>query len=98
MLAGIGTPRNCVEIQNGKIIDITGKDVDDEYRKGVELALEMIKDQKIDLVILQSRSPTCGVHQIYDGTFSGKLIDGQGLFAKELIKRGYKVIDAEEFK
>lgn len=55
-------------------------------------------DMEIDLVILQSRSPTCGVNRIYDGSFTGKLIDGQGLFAQALIKAGYKVLNSENFK
>ena len=56
----------------------------------------LIVQQEIDLVILQSRSPTCGVNQIYDGSFTGKLIPGMGLFAKALKQRGYNVIDVEE--
>ena len=60
------------------------------------LALERISNQNIDLAILQSRSPTCGVNEIYDGTFTGTLIPGQGLFAKALMDRGIKVIDAED--
>ena len=43
------------------------------------MALEQIKDMDIDLAILQSRSPTCGVRQIYDGTFTGRKIDGMGI-------------------
>ena len=71
--------------------------MDEEYHRGIDLALEKIKDEKIDLAILQSRSPTCGVHKIYDGSFSGVLIKGQGLFAKELIRKGLKVMDSEDF-
>ena len=56
----------------------------------------LIVQQEIDLVILQSRSPTCGVNQIYDGSFTGKLISGMGFFAKALKQRGYNVIDVEE--
>ena len=97
MLSGLGTPRNCAEIVDGKILDILGNDVDEEYHRGIDLALEKIKDEKIDLAILQSRSPTCGVHKIYDGSFSGVLIKGQGLFAKELIRKGLKVMDSEDF-
>ena len=52
-----------------------------------------MKEQKIDLVILQSRSPSCGVNAIYDGSFSGKLISGRGVFADLLQKNGIKVID-----
>ena len=58
--------------------------------------MEKIKDEDINFVILQSRSPTCGVNQIYDGSFSGKLIRGRGIFAKALIDAGYDVIDSED--
>jgi uncharacterized protein YbbK (DUF523 family) len=98
MLAQLGIPRNCAEIANGKVIDIMGKNVDKDYRRGVDLALRKVQNEQIDLAILQSRSPTCGVHQIYDGSFSGTLIQGQGLFAKALISRGFKVLDADEFQ
>ena len=92
VLAGMKIPRPCAEIVNGRVVDETGNDVSLEYDKAVSIALS----KNIDLVILQSRSPTCGVNQIYDGSFTGKLIGGMGLFAKELKQRGYKVIDVEE--
>ncbi|MBV7275646.1 DUF523 domain-containing protein [Clostridium sp. PL3] len=96
MLVGMSIPRASAEIVNGCVTEVNGKNVDKEYRKGVELALEKIKNEDIDLVILQSRSPTCGVNRIYDGSFTGKLIEGQGLFAKALINAGYRVIDSED--
>lgn len=96
VLAGMSIPRPRVEILNGKLIDEFGNDVDEKYRNGVAEALKQIEGQDIDLAILQSRSPTCGVKQIYDGTFSGKLLDGQGVLAEALIKAGYKVIDLED--
>ena len=96
VLAGMKIPRSCAEIVNGRVVDENGNDVSSEYDKAVSIALSKIKNENIDLVILQSRSPTCGVNQIYDGSFTGKLISGMGLFAKELKQRGYKVIDVEE--
>lgn len=96
VLAGMSIPRPRVEILNGKLIDEFGNDVDEKYRNGVAKALKQIEGQDIDLAILQSRSPTCGVKQIYDGTFSGKLLDGQGVLAEALIKAGYKVMDLED--
>ncbi len=95
-LGNMGTPRPCAEIVDGVVMDEHGKNVDAEYRNAVALALEKIKDEEFDLVILQSRSPTCGVNRIYDGTFSGKLIPGRGLFAQVLVQRGYTVVDAED--
>ena len=96
MLANMDTPRNCAEIVNGVIYDNLGVNVHEDYRRAVEIALKKIEHEDIELAILQSRSPTCGVNQIYDGTFSGNLIEGRGLFADALIKLGYHVIDAED--
>ena len=96
VLAGMKIPRSCAEIVDGRVVDENGNDVSLEYDKAVAVALSKIQNEEIDLVILQSRSPTCGVNQIYDGSFTGKLIGGMGLFAKELKQRGYKVIDVEE--
>ncbi|WP_018213528.1 DUF523 domain-containing protein [Desulfitobacterium hafniense] len=97
IMAGMGTPRACAEMVAGKIRDENGADVDALYRKGVALALRAIKDEEIDFAILQSRSPTCGVRTIYDGSFTGKLIAGQGLFAQALRDAGYQVMDAGDF-
>lgn len=98
ILANMPIPRPSAEIVNGVVMNDLGNNVDSDYKRAVALALEKIEGQRIDLVILQSRSPTCGVNNIYDGTFSGKLISGQGLFARALIAKGYHVIDAEDFK
>ena len=96
VLADMKIPRSCAEIVDGRVVDENGNDVSLEYNKAVAVALSKIQNEEIDLVILQSRSPTCGVNQIYDGSFTGKLIPGMGLFAKALKQRGYNVIDVEE--
>ena len=96
VLADMKSPRSCAEIVAGRVVDENGNEVSLEYDKAVAVALSKIQNEEIDLVILQSRSPTCGVNQIYDGSFTGKLIPGMGLFAKALKQRGYNVIDVEE--
>lgn len=96
VLAGLGIPRTPVEIVSGQLMDRDGNSVDARLRLAVEQLLESIKGQKIDLAILQSRSPTCGVNQVYDGTFTGKLIAGSGIFAQALKAAGYRVLDAED--
>ena len=73
-----------------------GSSVDAEFRKGAQLSLKKVKDAGAELVILQSRSPSCGVRSIYDGTFSGTIISGQGVFAKLLIENDIKVLDVSE--
>ena len=96
MMAGMGCPRNPIEIVDGVLTDCHGKNVDSLIRKSVMEIMERIRDEEIQCAILQSRSPTCGVNQVYDGTFSGKLIPGSGVFAKSLMDAGYLVIDGED--
>ena len=96
VLGGLSTPREPAEIVNGRVSHKDGTSVDKEFRQGAETALRIVKEQEIDLVILQARSPSCGVNTIYDGSFSGKIIPGQGVFAELLKKNGIKVIDAED--
>ena len=96
MMAGMGCPRNPIEIVDGVLTDCHGKNVDSLIRKSVMEIMERIRDEEIQCAVLQSRSPTCGVNQVYDGTFSGKLIPGSGVFAKSLMDAGYRVIDGED--
>ena len=96
IMAGMGCPRNPIEIVDGVLTDCHGKNVDSLIRKSVMEIMERIRDEEIQCAILQSRSPTCGVNQVYDGTFSGKLIPGSGVFAKSLMDAGYLVIDVED--
>ncbi|MDD3224789.1 MAG: DUF523 domain-containing protein [Clostridium sp.] len=98
MLAEMSIPRASAEIVDGCVTECNGRNVHEAYEKGVELALDKIKYENIDLAILQSRSPTCGVNKIYDGKFNGRLIKGSGLFATALIGRGYKVMDSEDIR
>lgn len=95
-LGGLSTPRLPAEIVAGLVTNKEGVSVDNEFRKGAQEALAVALENKVDLAILQSRSPSCGVKEIYDGSFSGKKIKGQGVFAKLLSARGIKVLDAED--
>ena len=95
-LAGLGTPRVPMEIVNGVLINRDGVNVDEPVRNAVAKILEDLRGQDIQCAILKSRSPTCGVHQVYDGTFSGTLIDGAGTLAQALLDAGYTVLDNEE--
>lgn len=96
VLGGLPTPRDPSEIVDGVVTNCKGVNVDRQFRNGAEKALQIAKDHRADLVILQSRSPSCGVGKIYDGTFTGKLIPGQGVFAELLQKNGFRVMDCEE--
>ena len=96
MMAGMGCPRTPIEIVDGVLMDRNGNNVDESMREAVAQAMELIRKENIQCAVLQSRSPTCGVNQIYDGSFSGKLIKGSGVLAQALKAAGYQVIDAED--
>ena len=96
VMGGLPTPRVPAEIVDGVVMSKAGVNVDREYRLGAEKALEIAKREKIDLAILQPRSPSCGVTEIYDGTFTGRRIPGQGVTAALLIEHGFRVIDADD--
>lgn len=96
VLGGLPIPRSSCEIVDGVVLNKDGKSFDDEYHKGADRALQIAKKENVDLMVLQSRSPSCGVNQIYDGTFSGNKIKGHGVFATLAINEGYKVIDIED--
>ena len=94
--AGMGIPRTPVEIVDGEVRDAQGNSYDRQLRQAVAEILEGIRPLEIDCAVLQSRSPTCGVNQIYDGTFSRTRIAGSGVLAQALKDAGYRVIDGED--
>ncbi|MGI6188404.1 MAG: DUF523 domain-containing protein [Clostridiales bacterium] len=101
-LGGLPTPRIPVEIKGGSAEDVLkgtavvirkdGTDVTSNFIKGAIEVLRFCKDNGIELAILKSRSPSCGKGSIYDGTFSGRLIDGDGIAAYMLMDNGIHVI------
>lgn len=95
-LAGLGVPRTPIEIVDGVLMDRNGNCVDGAVRQAVDKILETIRGEEIDCAVLKSRSPTCGVKQVYDGTFSGRLVDGSGVLAQALREAGYVTIDGED--
>lgn len=96
VLAGLPTPREPVELVNEDVLDKKGNCYTDLFESGVRRCMDKIAGKPIDLAILQSRSPSCGVNQIYDGSFSGKKIADSGLFARQLKASGYQVLDVED--
>lgn len=98
VLAGLGIPRIPIEIRDGKVIRRDGAEVDEVIRAAVAQILEQMKNEDIECAVLKARSPTCGVKQVYDGSFTGKLVDGAGILAQALKNAGYIVIDNEELE
>ncbi|MCR4707528.1 MAG: DUF523 domain-containing protein [Clostridiales bacterium] len=94
VMGGLPTPRVPSEIRRGIVVNRDGANVDREFRRGAELVLELAQKERPDLIILQPRSPSCGVSQHYDGSFTGKLTEGPGVTAELLMKHGFRVMDA----
>lgn len=95
-LGGLLTPREPAEQKGNKVFTKSGKDVTAEFRKGAEEVLRIAKLHNAKEAILKQKSPSCGCGMIYDGTFSGKLIKGDGVTAALLKKNGIKVRTEEE--
>lgn len=95
-MGGLPTPRVPSEIVDGVVTARDGRNVDKEFRAGAVKCLEIAERERPDLIILQSRSPSCGVKQRYDGTFSGKLVDEPGVTAELLMKNGFRCVDIED--
>ena len=72
MLGGLESPRQPCEIVDGVVMNRNGESVDSAFRRGAEAALRIATEQRVDCAVLQSRSPSCGVNEIYDGTFTGR--------------------------
>lgn len=98
VMGGLPTPRDPSEITRGRVMTNKGKDVTEEFTRGARLALERALNEGVDLAILQPRSPSCGVKEIYDGSFSARLVPGQGIFASLLTKEGIPTLDSDELE
>ena len=95
-MGGLPTPRVPAEIRDGVVTAKDGRIVDAEFRAGAAKCLETAVKEQPDLIILQSRSPSCGVKERYDGSFSGKLTEGAGVTAQLLMENDFRVIDVED--
>lgn len=95
-LGGLPTPRIPSEIKDGIVTAKDGQIVDEHFRAGAAKCLEIAIHEQPDLIVLQSRSPSCGVRQRYDGTFTGRLVDGAGVTAQLLMENGFLCVDVED--
>jgi uncharacterized protein YbbK (DUF523 family) len=102
---GLPTPRPPAEIQGGdgddvldgraRVVNINGHDVTDEYLRGADIAVQRALAAGARTAVLKARSPSCGCGQIYDGSFSKRLVDGVGITAAALLRAGIRVVTDE---
>jgi len=103
-ISGLPTPRPPAEYVGEKVIDKEGNDVTAYFVRGAQESFRLAeaearrRGEAIEGAILKANSPSCGSGKIYDGTFSGTLIDGSGCFTRMLLDRDIKVISEKEIK
>ena len=95
-MGGLTTPREPSEILSKKVISKSGKNVTINFKRGAEEALMLAQKFNVKKALLKSKSPSCGCGQIYDGTFSGNLIKGDGITTELLKKHGIEVITEKD--
>lgn len=93
---GLPTPRHPSEQKGDLVVNDIGEDVTENFERGAELAYNICLFLKIKKAILKERSPSCGVHHVYDGTFSHKVIEGSGVTAKYLKEKGIRIYNEDE--
>lgn len=90
---GLPTPRTPAERLGDKVVSKTGADVSEQFKKGARVALGLARHFGIKAAILKANSPSCGSGTIYDGSFTGTLVPGDGVTAELLKKHGVRVTD-----
>ena len=85
---GLPTPRDPSERLGDKVVSNQGRDVTAQYQKGAETALWLARRYDCKAALLKEKSPSCGSGQIYDGSFTGTLVPGDGVAAQLLKEEG----------
>jgi len=98
VFGGLNTPRIPAEQRGEKVFLIDGTDVTSAFIKGANESLLLAKQNGVTKAILKARSPSCGKGKIYDGTFSHKQIDGNGVFAQMALDNGIKIYTEDEIE
>ena len=95
-LGGLSTPREPSERIGDRIITNNGKDVTNEFLLGGKCALDIALLNDCKIAILKERSPSCGHKMVYDGSFTGRIIPGDGILAELLKSNGITVYGESE--
>ena len=95
---GLPIPRVPSEIREDKVFSKDNRDVTEEFLDGAEKTFKIAKEEEVDFAILKERSPSCGSSYIYDGSFSGKVIQGQGITVRKLNEENIVIFSEENLE
>ncbi|HLI54617.1 MAG TPA: DUF523 domain-containing protein [Acidimicrobiales bacterium] len=94
---GLPTPRPAAERRSdGKVLTADGEDLTEHYERGAEQAVRLARASGAGMAVLKARSPSCGCHEIYDGSHRGVLVKGEGVAAEALRAAGVQVVSEED--
>lgn len=97
-LGGLPTPREPAEIKDGRVVTRDGRDVTEQFERGASETVKLAKTLECEMAVLKERSPSCGCKKIYDGSFSGNTVIGNGVTARMLIQNGICVFGETDAK
>ena len=95
---GLPVPRVPSEILGDRVVSREGRDVTEEFYRGARAMMHLARYFQCGLAVLKERSPSCGSGEIYDGTFSKRLVGGDGIFVRMLKEEGIPVIGESEIE
>jgi uncharacterized protein YbbK (DUF523 family) len=99
---GLPTPRIPSEIQTQtstlKLLNAQGEETTHYFVKGAQKALELIQKEEIRIAILKSKSPSCSIEKVYDGSFSKQLVEGRGVTGQLLFEHDIELYDEHSLK
>lgn len=98
VFGGLPTPRPEAQIVGDRVINREGTDVTDAYMKGAREAVRLAKAHNVAFAVMKEKSPSCGSSLIYDGTFRGEMIPGEGLAARLLREAGFRIFSEDELE
>lgn len=102
VMGGLAIPHPANEIQTAapelRVVDSEGADNTQAFLAGSRAATEKALGAGCTCAILKAKSPSCGTGKIYDGSFTGTLVEGDGLAAGMMREKGLKVMDEHEAK
>jgi uncharacterized protein YbbK (DUF523 family) len=99
-VGGLPTPRPAAErdAHDGRVRTEAGDDVTDAYARGAAHAVALARATGATHAVLKARSPSCGCHEIYDGSFSRRRVAGEGVTAEALRRAGVVVLSEEDVR
>jgi uncharacterized protein YbbK (DUF523 family) len=98
VFGGLPVPRSDCQRVGELVKTRLGEDVTEAFRRGAEEAVRLAKEYEVAFAIMKERSPSCGSSIVYDGSFSGNKIPGEGLAVQHLREAGFSVYNEDQLE